>query len=174
MTFSPVILLQEAGVAGLVLAAATDLKARIIPNGLVLWVLGAGGAARVLADGVPAWISIVVAFLVFTILAFLARREFLGGGDAKLIAASTLLVEPSKTPELVVAIILAGGVLACGWSVLLIVQRTIARRKSTVQAPTASSSVPTSTGPPTTVANGQMPYAVAILAGVAATLLRLA
>jgi len=173
MAISPVILLQGAGVAGLLVAVATDLKARIIPNSVVLWVLGVGGLSRWLVDGLALWVSLPVAVLVFLPLAFLAQRELLGGGDAKLIAASTLLVRPVQALDMILAIALAGGVLAVATAIVILARRQTVRPEPADRRRGDSASTHSMfTGPPSTVAQGQMPYAVAILAGVASTLIR--
>jgi prepilin peptidase CpaA len=163
--------LQAVGLAGLVVACVTDLKARIIPNTVVLWVLGVGGAARVAEHGIGAWPSLALVPLVFLPLAWLARRDLLGGGDAKLIPATTLLVEPAQAPTLIVSIMLAGGVLAAAWYVMTALGRRASQPLPEALPPPPGSGPASSTGPPSRIGQADMPYALAILAGAASTVL---
>ncbi|MDR3512595.1 MAG: A24 family peptidase [Caulobacteraceae bacterium] len=112
MSSSVAILLQSTGLGGLLLAAGEDLRARIIRNQLALWVLGAGLASRLVVDGWASWLSAVTALAVFVPLGLLVPRNVIGGGDAKMIAAATCLFEPTRVPQLLLAIALAGGALA--------------------------------------------------------------
>lgn len=105
-------ILQGAGLAGAAFAAAQDVKARIIPNPLVLWVAATGLGAQLLLGGWSGWLGLGAAVAVFLPLGLLAGRGIIGGGDAKMIAASTLLFAPARIPELMLATALAGGLLA--------------------------------------------------------------
>lgn len=181
MTSSLALLLEGAGLAGLCAAAVTDLRSRLIPNALVLWVMAAGGAARWLTAAPHAWLSLAIAIAIFIPLAVLAYRDLIGGGDAKMIPAATLLVEPSQTLGLLLAIAVAGGVL----SALYWVKGMIPRRAAPPQPASVCASVcgddpgrpppsAASASQPPAPVGVQLPYGVAILAGVAFTLLRLA
>ncbi|MFC3069381.1 A24 family peptidase [Phenylobacterium soli] len=167
------VLFEGAGLLGLVAATFTDLKSRLIPNPLVLGVLAAGFAARIVTDGALSWISLGVALAIFVPLALMAQRDVIGGGDAKMIAAATFLVEPAHVLQLLAAIILSGGVLAAGFWLA-----RKARLASTGRKPAPAGSglapEPASTGSTPSADHEQLPYAVAILAGVAITLTRLA
>jgi prepilin peptidase CpaA len=57
--------------------------------------------------------GLAVSAAVFALSALCWRCGWLGGGDAKLLAACALLVPPVQVPQLVLATALAGGVLAC-------------------------------------------------------------
>lgn len=168
-------LFEGAGLLGLILASVTDLKSRIIPNTLVLGVMAAGGLARLVSEGWLSWISLGVAFAVFVPLALLAHRGAIGGGDAKMISAATFLVEPRHTLELLAAIVLCGGVLATVWFVAGQARRLVPGRTAStaVAGADAPGSAPSSGSTPS-ADHEQLPYGVAILAGVAITLLRLA
>lgn len=169
------VLLEGAALAGLFLATLTDIRSRIIPNALVLWVIGFGCAARIATDGLDAWISLGAALVVFVPLAVLAHRDQIGGGDAKMIGAVTLLVEPSRVVSLLLAIALSGGVLAITWLAGEQVRKAAMRLRPLPASPGPDDPAPSpSTGSPPPAAHRQMPYGVAILAGVALTLLRLA
>jgi Flp pilus assembly protein protease CpaA len=162
MPFPLTVLPLGAGAAGLVVAAATDLRTRIIPDGTVLWVLGMGALTRFLADGrsmtggaVSLLVSLLVAAALFVPLAAMTHRGHIGGGDAKMIPAASLLVPAGNVFSLLLAVALAGGVLAGLYHVADFFRRCLAAPPG-AQTPTA----------PT------LPYGVAILAGVAFTLAR--
>lgn len=169
------VLLEGAGLLGLVMATFTDLKSRLIPNALVLGVIVAGGAARVVSDGALSWISLGVALAIFVPLALMAHRDMIGGGDAKMIAAATFLVEPAHVPQLLAAIALSGGVLATGfWLARKVRAPAPGRTPVAVGSGADVSSAAPPTGSTPSADHEQLPYGVAILAGVAITLTRLA
>jgi prepilin peptidase CpaA len=107
--------IEVAAFACLLAAAAADIMARIIPNRLVLAVMIAGFALRLLASPRMLWASLAVWVVVLGLLGVLASYAVLGWGDAKLIAAVTLLVPPGEVASLLPAIAIAGGVLACAY-----------------------------------------------------------
>jgi prepilin peptidase CpaA len=148
MPFPVMLLPLGAGLIGLFAAAVTDLRTRIIPDGLVLWVLGTGFLTRCLAQG---WtggaVSLLAAAGLFIPFAAMTHRGLIGGGDAKMIPAASLLVPVSTVLALLLAIALAGGVLAGLYYLVHAVRR---RRPSAAQAQ----------------AEPLLPYGVAILAGV--------
>lgn len=115
--------LVGAALAALLLAAAVDIRDRIIPNGLVLVVAVAALGARVVgAAESPLWASLAVSFVTLAALGTLAAKDLIGWGDVKMIAAVTLLVPIRGVIPLVLAITLAGGILGCfylGASLLL-------------------------------------------------------
>ena len=92
--------------------ALVDLRARIIPNRMVIATAIALLAFRFLESGSAAGISIGAAAALFITLVALAHAGFIGGGDAKLIPVTTLLVPPGDILNLLLAIGIAGGVLA--------------------------------------------------------------
>jgi prepilin peptidase CpaA len=97
----------------LLAAAAADVRDRLIPNRLVLAITIAGVALRLLAAPRLLWLSLMIWAAAVAVLGFLAGRDLLGWGDVKLIAAVTLLFPPEAAVPLVLAIAIAGGVLAC-------------------------------------------------------------
>ncbi|MFZ4406664.1 MAG: prepilin peptidase [Paracraurococcus sp.] len=108
-------ILLPAGLA-LLAAALHDIAARTIPNALCLAVALAGLAARAWADELaPALFAALAVFLV-ALLAW--RCRVMGGGDVKLLAACALLAPSGAVPSLVLAVALAGGVLALGYLAL--------------------------------------------------------
>jgi prepilin peptidase CpaA len=106
---------EAAAFACLLAAAANDIMARIIPNRLVLAVMIAGFSLRLLPGPGMLWASLAVWAVVLGLLAVPASYAVLGWGDAKLIAAVTLLVPPGEVVSLLPAIAIAGGVLACAY-----------------------------------------------------------
>jgi prepilin peptidase CpaA len=101
------------GLIDLAAAATIDFRKRIIPNRLVLVMAGIGLALRLAAAAENILLSLLGAGAVLLCLGALARHQIVGGGDAKLIAAVTLLVSPAGIPRLLFAISLAGGLLGC-------------------------------------------------------------
>ena len=154
------------------LAARTDLRSRIIPNSTVLWVLVSGLGARLLDDGQSVWPSLAILPVLFLPLAVLAFRGDIGGGDAKLIPVASLLVRPSLVLDLLLAITLAGGLVAL---VMLILQRTGPGRwdrKADAAQPASAAPVPVDqTSIHLTESTADLPYGVAILLGTVVTLL---
>jgi len=93
-------------------AALSDVAFRRIPNGIAA-ALGLIGVVRHGAFGVAALgVALCAAATVGAAAAALWHRGLLGGGDVKLIAAAALLVPTASVPALLLAIPLAGGVLA--------------------------------------------------------------
>lgn len=116
------LVLLLAALVALFVAAVTDLKTRRIPNGLVLVVLALGLVIRLLSGEQTLWLSLLMGALVYVAGAVLTHYDVIGGGDTKMIAASTLLVPPLAVPALLICIALAGGLLSCfylcaGWLV---------------------------------------------------------
>lgn len=148
--------------AALTLCAAIDVRERIIPNECVGAVAAGGLALAAISWPRQLWVSVVIAVVVVMVLGFLSRLRLLGGGDAKLIAAVTLLTPPAFVGKLLVDIVLAGGVLSC----LYLVARWRLRRTVPVQhpPPTASNSV-FANERVRIAAGGPLPYGVAIVCG---------
>lgn len=168
MMLSPSTILAGVGVAGLVVAAVTDLRSRTIPNAAVAWVLGAGALSRFAADGVAAWHSLAILVVVSLPLGVLAYRNVIGGGDAKMMAASVLLVSPAQTLELLLAIAVAGGFLSTIYLLLA------ARSAGPEAGPEAGAAAVDGVAGRWRSRLGaiELPYGPAILAGVALILAR--
>ena len=152
---------------GLLAAAAMDFKKRIIPNAYVMLIAVAGAALRLAADGASAWISAIAAIAVFLTLKVLADRSIIGGGDAKLIAAVTLLVPADRVASLILCVVLAGGLVSCCYLIARALLSTDALRRAVV------SDVPKAMGrrllhaeASKIIAGEPMPYALAVLGGV--------
>lgn len=102
--------------AALGVAAAVDLRWRIIPDTAVLTVAVAGLLLRLIdLEAASFAVSVVVAVVLLVGLGQLARNGIIGGGDAKLIAAASLLQPPIEVPALILHIALVGGGLALAY-----------------------------------------------------------
>ncbi len=151
-------LLPAISVTVLVIAAMHDLAVRTVPNWLVTILAGAALALSLLQHKLLACLAISALLLLISALLWL--RGHLGGADAKLLAASGLLVPPAAVIPMLLATALAGGVLCLPY---LIGPRVLPRPKP---------------GRPTHLLprllrcelwrlrrGGPLPYAVAIAAG---------
>jgi prepilin peptidase CpaA len=154
--------------ACLLVAITTDLTDRIIPNRLVGVVLACSIALRLLSGPVPLLESLLGALAILVVLGMLASYDLLGWGDVKLIAAVSFAVPVHRVGALLLAITMAGGLL----SLIYLAARGALRR--------AATATPEGAAPqPGTLrrllaresarirANEPMPYALAVLGGVA-------
>jgi prepilin peptidase CpaA len=98
----------------LIVAAADDLRRRIIPN----WLNAAIALAAIpfwFVSGLSFWpdiaVQIGVAAFLFGLFALAFHFGAMGGGDVKLIAALALWLPPAATLKLLVIMSFAGGVL---------------------------------------------------------------
>lgn len=154
--------------AALVLCALTDVRERIIPNEYV-GVIAAGALALAMTSWPGRlWISVVIAIVLLVVLGFFSRLRLIGGGDAKLISAVTLLTPPALVGQLLVAIAIAGGILSC----VYLAARWQLRRTALAQnaPPTSGDSVFARDAVfakecARIVAGQPMPYGVAIVCG---------
>ncbi len=110
----------------LLMAAASDLAWRIIPNRIPVLVACLGLVSQFLM-GDPVW-SIIGAVTVFAICAVLWRFHVIGGGDVKLLAAVALCVPPAGLLGLYIAITLTGTALGLIYLGLRPVMRGLAPR----------------------------------------------
>lgn len=166
-------LLQIGGLLGLLAAAAVDVRSRILPNDLVIWVMAAGLASRGFAEGAGSWVSLMIAVGIFIPLRYLTIHDVIGGGDAKMITATTFLVAPSAVPQLLLAIALAGGVLAAAY--LAGFRAFRARLARTDGLPRAGPSEPAGlieSELARIAAHEPMPYGLAILGGAVFVIIR--
>nr|WP_294505512.1 A24 family peptidase [uncultured Rhodopila sp.] len=104
------ILVPATGILLLLAAALQDIATRTIPNGLVVGVAGIGFIRQIVeGSALPG----LLAFAVVLIAAILCwRGGFIGGGDAKLLAAASLMVFPGQVLALIPAIAIGGGLLS--------------------------------------------------------------
>lgn len=149
------------------IAAYTDVTKRRIPNALVLVVLLGGLALRASAG----WSSLLAGIAIFAALIAVGCLAFswgiAGGGDVKFAAAAgAALGWPAVIPFLLYTM-LAGGVLAIAIAAR---QRTLRTTAGNVASMTFA--LINRSGPATGALSGvKMPYALAIFAGAAVTLL---
>ncbi len=165
-------LVLPAAAACYLLAAATDVAARVIPDrcsvALVLLTLAHHGLA---GGATQAGMALAVGAAVFLALSLLCMAGVMGGGDAKLLGASAALLGPALLPEFLLTTALAGGALSLAY---LLAHRLMREARTLPPAP----------GPRTTarklrqalaaerrrVARAPtLPYGVAIAAGALGT-----
>ncbi len=113
-----------AGTGLLVFAALHDIAARTIPNSASI-ILAVLGLAMNAMDG-RIVTSVMLGSIVFAVCTACWLRGWMGGGDVKLLTAAAVFVSPALVGNLLVAISLAGGVVA----VVYLLARLIARRVS--------------------------------------------
>jgi len=159
----------------LLATAWTDLKDRIIPNELAGVVAMSGLCLSLLLRPEQTWMSLIVVVLVVTGLGVLAHFGLMGGGDVKLIGAATLLVPLEHVGQLMAFIALAGGLLSCVYLVLRHWVRVSRLAKPPAPAGGGADLTPQPGGLfahecARIAAGGPMPYALAIVGGVAGTL----
>lgn len=131
-------------------AAASDVRARIIPNRIPLAIAALFLPAAALGV-MPSWpMHLLVFAIAFAICLALFAFNLMGGGDAKLIPAVALWVAPGDLPMFLIAMTLFGGLLAL---VLMV--------RARLRAPVDGAAAPEQ---PT------LPYGVAIAAGGLAVL----
>jgi prepilin peptidase CpaA len=156
--------LTALGLGLVCLAALHDVLARTIPN----WI-----SAMVAALGVPClWLQpaaadrLLAAALLFAAAVLCWRLGWLGGGDAKLLGAIGLLLPPDRVAGTVLAIGLAGAVLALPY--------IACRGRLARPAPVRPSGLPARAWRAERFRlrrGGPLPYGVAIAAGAACGLL---
>ena len=161
------LLLLAAALLTLLIAAGWDLKARIIPDRLVLAIMGIGLVLRLAQAGGASWISIAVAVLVFLPMSHLAARNIVGGGDAKMITAITFLFPPERVVLPLVMIALAGGVLSVGY----LMAGQMLKSWSGARVPVHNQSGLLRTETARVIAGEPLPFAFAIFAGVACSII---
>ena len=161
---APISLIAGAGL--LLLAALHDIIARTVPN----WVAGLlallGLGAQIMGNNLVN--GLIAAGLVFLVAAFCWRRGWLGGGDVKLMAAATLAAPAGRVVLFILAMSVAGSVLAA----IYLVAGRIARRALPMAAAARPIHRPASLLGRATRAElwrlrrgGPLPYACAIAAG---------
>lgn len=109
--------------ASLLVAVAADFRHRIVPNQAVFLIACCGVAIRLSSDPNSLLPSIGVSVVTLLVLGLLAHRTVIGGGDAKLIAAVTLLFQPAESAQLFLGIALAGGLLSAAYLATHLIRR---------------------------------------------------
>jgi prepilin peptidase CpaA len=96
----------------LVAAAGFDLRRRIIPNALVIAVATTGIALGLVLRPGAMPLSLLIAAAVLLGFLVCTHYRLIGAGDAKMLAAVSLMVPPQATPTLLLEIALVGGLLS--------------------------------------------------------------
>jgi prepilin peptidase CpaA len=104
--------LWAAVLAALAYAAATDVRERIVPNEVSLFIALSGLTLALLSRPELIWASVLISLGALVAFGLCARTGMLGGGDAKLFAAVALVVPPGRFWLVLLSIALAGGVLS--------------------------------------------------------------
>ncbi len=168
-------ILWAAVLAVLAIAAGIDLQRRIIPNEAVALVAAGGAILSLLSRPGSAPVSLLLCMLVFLALLVAAHLNALGAGDAKLVAAATLLVPPDRVAALLMAIALTGGLLSVVYLAAFhgLKHARAAKRHGTHTTsdggrhPAGSFAQFRRAGTARMRAGYSVPYAVAVLGGVA-------
>ncbi len=123
-------ILLACSIALLAAAAVHDVATRTVPNWMPVLLFVAGLAVRLMAHQLGG--ALFNAFMVFLVTAFLWRRRMMGGADVKLLTVAMLLVAPSLNDalNLLLAVALAGGVLAFAYLAMRTMLRWLACRPS--------------------------------------------
>lgn len=105
--------LALATLAPLAWAAVTDLRTRTIPNTVPVLVIGLYAAHAIAAWPEAALVGHLIVAAVVLVAGFLMfAANWLGGGDAKLIAALALWAGPQHAVSMIFVITLAGGLMS--------------------------------------------------------------
>lgn len=152
----------------LVASARRDLADRIIPNRLVILIAAVGLILSAVTRPDQTLLSLLLSAITFVLLGILAHYRFLGGGDAKLVAAVTLLVPPAHMVLLLVAISLAGGLLSAAYIATYWGQpaKLVVQRSGPSTARTRKLMRHRDKERPYIGARHSVPYALAVLGGV--------
>ncbi|MEN6542243.1 prepilin peptidase [Parvibaculum sp.] len=167
---TPVFALWGVAFTAVLASVVRDLRDRIIPNVLVLVVCAAGVAMQIFNEGWSVWYVLLAAAVVYLCSAALAYWGFIGGGDAKLIIASSLLVPPGQVVALMLSIALAGGLLSCFYlAAKAVLARSALAEMQGDGGMTEGAPISTflRTEANRILAGEPMPYAVAIFGGLA-------
>lgn len=106
-------------------AVLDDIKRRTIPNRYVALTYLIGISASLYGDWSEAAISILISVGLFFALWVLVILNILGGGDAKLIPATSMLVPISSVPQFLAATVFWGGAIAT----CFLLSRSLLRQK---------------------------------------------
>ena len=113
-------------------AALTDIKYRLIPNSLCLIIAALWAFYAIFMTGNFLY-PILTAFIILVLGIAAFSRGLLGGGDAKLLAASALWMGPEQIFLFLIHTALAGGALAILWRFEAPVRFALARGGLDVQ-----------------------------------------
>jgi prepilin peptidase CpaA len=143
----------------LLTAAWQDFRTMVIPDGLSLGIVGVfalWALAGCAGDTLSLWsagFAVACAVGVFLVGAIAFAAGMLGGGDVKLLAASSLFAGPALMLDFITVVVLAGGLLGIA---------ILAGAPIGTAAPAAA---PTGEGALRARLRGNLPYGPAIAAG---------
>lgn len=146
-------------------AALHDIAARSVPNWMPA-VLALVGLVAQLLHGRP-FAGLVAALVVFVLAQFCWRRGWLGGGDVKLLGATTLLVKPGEVVDFILAVTVIGAGLAIAY---IAASRVIAAPAACRPAGLIARTIRVERW--RVRRGGPLPYACAVAAGFAFTSVR--
>lgn len=156
-----------AAIGILAVIAYGDVRTRRIPNGLAGTIAVLGLARMMLAgDPLTAAHTFEAAAVVFTAAFLLFRRGVLGGGDAKLVAATALLIGSQDLLGFLFLMSMCGGVLALASLARDQLRRLHWQLSRHARAPSMTQVAGCITAP----ARSTVPYGVAIAAAGVITL----
>ena len=110
MTLDATCLLKVLAAVALVFAAMHDIGFRTIPDWVAVTLAVDGCLLRLLDSRLL--VGVVCGLVIFALAAICWRRGWLGGGDVKLLGATTILVPPTLVPGYIAAVAFVGGGLA--------------------------------------------------------------
>lgn len=152
-------------VVALTVAAIQDARVRIIPDTCVAVVAICGIVLHAGHGWQAVGFALAVSSAVLSAMVALFHFRLVGGGDAKLIPAASLLFPAAQVPAFLVLTAIAGGVLS-----LIMLFGGFMRSKFAAQWPQFSVAYDSDTISEFGFQGPGLPYAVAILGGVVTTL----
>lgn len=150
--------------AASLLAAASDLRTRRIPNVLVIALFVCGLAVNALAGWQHALLDVAVAFAILLAGTFAFSLKLIGGGDVKLLAAAAGTLGFPVALTFILYTLLCGGVIALVYSAMRGRLRATFANVRTIALPMFAGVAPARLQTGTA-----MPYALAIFAGACFT-----
>jgi prepilin peptidase CpaA len=155
-------------IAILAIIAFADMRTRCIPNALSITVTTLGLIRMILVhDSVAASQTLAAGTAVFAVALLLFSRGIVGGGDAKLVAATTLLIGYHDLFGFLFLMSLLGGALA----VAILARDKIRHQARILSRPGRILSTTQAGGGGMATAPSTVPYGVAIAAGGMITLI---
>ncbi len=146
------------------LAAASDLRTRRIPNALVAALFVCGLAVNALAGWQHVFIDVAVAFAILLAGSLAFSLKLIGGGDIKLLAAAAGTLGYPAALDFILYTLLCGGVIALVYSAMRGRLRTTFVNVRAIALPMFAG-----VRPARLQTGMAMPYALAIFAGACFT-----
>lgn len=152
-------------ITSIFVAALQDARVRLIPNTCVLIVAFCGICLSALDSAQSVVSSLAASTAVLIALVLMFQFRVVGGGDAKLIPASCLLLPAAQVPIFLMLTALLGGLLA-----LLIVVGVVVRSKSATYRSCQQIAHSNDDSSEFGFQGKGIPYGVAILGGIVLTM----